>query len=155
MSKEYIARDPRTGKPLNVARSKSKKQYIVTEQGPWMAIPDMDIISLAMGIIDECKIPWRSKDYHLTRKDGIMALTRIKGARANEAHKALLLGLEDDDPVIRVSSLKALPEVATQKSDELFDWLSVLLDDGDLSVRKAASETLSVSAPVFPSGVDA
>ena len=28
MSKEYIARDPRTGKPLNVARSKSKKQYI-------------------------------------------------------------------------------------------------------------------------------
>ena len=96
MSKEYIARDPRTGKPLNVARSKSKKQYIETEQGPWMAIPDMDVIPLAMGIIDECKIPWRSKDYHLTRKDGIMALTRIKGARANEAHKALLLGLEDD-----------------------------------------------------------
>ena len=93
MSREYIARDPRTGKPLTVARSKSKKQYIETEQGPWMAIPDMDIISLAMGIIDECKIPWRSKDYHLTRKDGIMALTRIKGARANEAHKALLLGL--------------------------------------------------------------
>ncbi len=154
MSKEYIARDPRTGKPLNVARSKSKKQYIETEQGPWMAIPDQDIIPLAMGAIDECKIPWRSKDYHLTRKDGIMALTRIKGVRANEAHKALLLGLEDDEPEIRVSSLKALPEVATQKSDELFDWLSVLLDDGDLSVRKAASEALSFSAPVFPSGVD-
>ena len=111
MSKEYIARDPRTGKPLNVSRSKSKKQYIETEQGPWMAIPDLDIIPLAIGEIEECKIPWRSKDYHLTRKDGIMALTRIKGARANEAHKALLLGLEDDEPQIRVASLKALPEL--------------------------------------------
>ena len=52
MSKEYIARDPRTGKPLNVSRSKSKKQYIETEQGPWMAIPDIDIIPLAIGEIE-------------------------------------------------------------------------------------------------------
>ena len=67
---------------------------------------------------------------------------------------SLLKALEDDSPTVKVSGLTALPEVATQKSDELFDWLSVLLDDDDVSVRKAASEALAISAPVFPSGVD-
>ena len=154
MSREYIARDPRTGKPLNVAKSKSKKQYIEAQDGPWMAIKDSDIIPLANGEISGYEVSWRSKKYQLLREEGIIGLTRIKGHGAIEAHKSLLKALEDDSPSVRVSALKALPEVATQKSDELFDWLSVLLDDDDLSVRKAASEALSISAPVFPSGVD-
>ena len=154
MTREYIARDPRTGKPLNVGKSKSKKQYIEAQEGPWLAIKDSDIVPLANGAISQYEVSWRSKKYELTREDGIIGLTRIKGHRAVEAHAALLMALEDDSPSIRVSALKALPEVATQKSDELFDWLSVLLDDDDLSVRKAASEALAISAPVFPSGVD-
>jgi len=154
LSKEYIARDPRTGKPLNVGRSKSKKQYIETEEGPWMAIPDSEILLLAIGDIEPYSIPWRSKSYVLSRKDGIIALTRIKGNGALKAHEALLLALQDDDSEIRVAALKALPEVATQKSDELFDWLSVLLDDKSVAVSKAASDALAIATPVFPSGVD-
>ena len=77
----------------------------------------------------------------LTREDGILGLTRLKGHKAMEAHTSLLKALEDDNPSVRVSALKALPEVATQKSDELFDWLSVLLDDDDLSVRKAVKHS--------------
>tara|TARA_B100001121_G_scaffold100426_1_gene88995 strand:- start:136 stop:1425 length:1290 start_codon:yes stop_codon:yes gene_type:complete len=154
MSREYIARDPRTGKPLNVAKAKSKKQYIEAREGPWLAINDSDIIPLANGEISGYEVSWRSKKHQLRREDGIIGLTRIKGQRAAEAHKSLLRALEDDSPSIRVSALKSLPEVATQKSDELFDWLSVLLDDNDLSVRRAASEALAISAPVFPSGVD-
>ena len=154
MSREYIARDPRTGKPLNVKKSKSKKQYIEAQEGPWLAINETEIIPLANGEIMGYNVSWRSKQYSLTREDGILGLTRIKGHKAIEAHKSLLKALEDDNPSVRASALKALPEVATQKSDELFDWLSVLLDDDDLSVRRAASEALSISAPVFPSGVD-
>ena len=154
MSRDYIARDPRTGKPLNVKKSKSKKQYIEAQEGPWLAINETEIIPLANGEIIGYNVSWRSKQYLLTREDGILGLTRIKGHKAIEAHKSLLKALEDDNPSVRVSALKALPEVATQKSDELFDWLSVLLDDDDLSVRRAASEALSISAPVFPSGVD-
>ena len=154
MTRDYIARDPRTGKPLNVGKSKSKKQYIEAQEGPWLAINEPDIIPLANGNINDYNVSWRSKQYVLTREDGILGLTRLKGHKAMEAHTSLLKALEDDNPSVRVSALKALPEVATQKSDELFDWLSVLLDDDDLSVRKAASEALSISAPVFPSGVD-
>ena len=62
MSREYIARDPRTGKPLNVAKSKSKKQYIEAQDGPWMAIKDSDIIPLANGEISGYEVSWRSKN---------------------------------------------------------------------------------------------
>lgn len=154
LSREYIARDPRTGKPLNVARASKKKQYIETEEGPWLALHKDQIIPLATPNSSNIEVSWRSKKYSLSRKDGVMALTRIKGNGSNQAHATLLLALEDADHEVRVSGLKALPEVATQKSDELFDWLSVLLDDSNLSVRKAASECLSISAPVFPSGID-
>ncbi len=154
LTKEYIARDPRTGRPLKVAKSKRKKQYIESSEGPWLAIQDSDIIPLANGELADYTVSWRSKNYDLQRQDGILGLTRIKGYKSAEAHKSLLKALEDDNPKVRVAALKALPEVATQKSDELFDWLSVLLDDDDLSVRQAASEALAISAPVFPSGVD-
>ena len=145
-----MARDPRTGKPLNVTKSRRKKQYIETREGPWLAIQETDIIPLANGDISDYQISWRSKQYNLQREDGILGLTRLKGPKATAAHKSLLLALEDERPSVRVSALKALPEVATQKSDELFDWLSVLLDDKDVSVRQAASEALATSAPVFP-----
>ena len=154
LTREYVARDPRTGKPLSVGKSRRKKQYIEVREGPWLAIADADIIPLANGELSDYPISWRSKKYSLQRVDGIIGLTRLKGHKAVSAHDSLLKALEDNEPKVRVAALKALPEVATQKSDELFDWLSVLLDDEDLAVRQAASEALSISAPVFPSGVD-
>ena len=42
----------------------------------------------------------------------------------------------DDDPKIRAAGLFALPSVAESKPNELFDHLSVLLDDKDASVRR-------------------
>ena len=53
----------------------------------------------------------------------------------------------------RVAALEVLPEFAVRKSDELFDWLFVLLDDDATSVRRAASEALARAAPTFPSGI--
>ena len=63
MTRDYIARDPRTGKPLNVARSKIKKQYIEAQEGPWLAINEPDIIPLANGNISDYNVSWRSKQY--------------------------------------------------------------------------------------------
>ncbi len=155
MARDYIARDPRTGKPINMGRTKIVNNIIETESGPWMALLMDEILPLSRGEIESKSVDWKGKTPNLTRVDGIMALTRIKGKgqKAAMAHESLLLALEDDLPEIREAALKALPEVATQKSDELFDWLSVLLDDSDVKVRQAASSCLSLSAPVFPSGV--
>lgn len=155
LTREYIARDPRTGKPIQMGSTKNINHVIETESGPWMALPKDDILSLANGETESITVIWKGDNLQLSRLDGIMALTRIKGKgqKASMAHKALILALENESPEIREAGLKALPEVATQKSDELFDWLSVLLDDPNMKVRRAASKCLSLSAPVFPSGV--
>ena len=155
ISREYVARDPRTGKPINMGGRKNINHVIETESGPWMAIHKEDIIPLAKGEKNHVDVSWKGKNLQLGQIDGIIALTRIKGKGKNAslAHSTLLSSLESELPEVREAGLKALPEVATQKSDELFDWLSVLLDDENVKVRQAASNCLSLSAPVFPSGV--
>ena len=123
---------------------KNLNHVVETESGPWMAIDKHDIIPLAMGDISSVNVSWKGDNLVLYKPEGIIALTRIKdkGKNASLAHKTLLLALENEDPEIREAGLKALPEVATQKSDELFDWLSVLLDDPETNVRQAASAFL-------------
>ena len=156
LSREYIARDPRTGLPLNVGNKKKSRKKVLqkTETGPWQGLRKQDIIPLAKGDIKTAKSVWTDKDYQLTQADGVRALQLLKGFASKEAHKVLLVSFENDDPAIRIAALKALPEVAIQKSDEMFDWLSVLLDDDDVNVSMAASKALVISAPVFPSAVE-
>jgi hypothetical protein len=134
---------------------KNINHVVETETGPWVAINKLDIIPLAKGEIESVKVSWKGKNVDLTQVEGIIALTRIKGKGKDSsmAHQTLLMALESDEADFREAALIALPEVATQKSDELFDWLSVLLDDPVAKVRQAASKCLSLSAPVFPSGV--
>ena len=156
LSRDYIARDPRTGLPINVGtKKKSKKKALKkTESGPWQGLRKQDIIPLAKGEIGSAKSVWTDRDYQLTQVDGVRALQLLKGFASKEAHKVLLISLESDNPAIRIAALQALPEVAIQKSDEMFDWLSVLLDDDDVNVSMAASNALVISAPVFPSAVE-
>tara|TARA_B100000282_G_C31711949_1_gene481550 strand:- start:54 stop:1148 length:1095 start_codon:yes stop_codon:yes gene_type:complete len=119
-----------------------------------MAIPPQAVIPLATGELNEYKVGWKEKDHFMGRIDGIKALSNLAGAMAIEGHKILLECLMDDDPKIRAAGLFALPSVAESKPNELFDHLSVLLDDKDASVRRAASECLKIVAPTFPSATD-
>ena len=154
MSREYIARDPRTGRPINVGSNRRQRKKREVREGPWMAIPPQAVIPLATGELEEYKVGWKEKDHYMGRLDGIKALSNLAGAMAIEGHKILLDCLMDDDPKIRAAGLFALPSVAESKPNELFDHLSVLLDDKDASVRRAASECLKIVAPTFPSATD-
>ncbi len=154
MSREYIARDPRTGRPINVGSNRRQRKKREVREGPWMAIPPQAVIPLATGELNEYKVGWKEKDHFMGRIDGIKALSNLAGAMAIEGHKILLECLMDDDPKIRAAGLFALPSVAESKPNELFDHLSVLLDDKDASVRRAASECLKIVAPTFPSATD-
>lgn len=154
MSREYIARDPRTGRPINVGSNRRQSKKREVREGPWMAIPPQAVIPLATGELEEYKVGWKEKDHYMGRLDGIKALSNLAGTMAIEGHKILLDCLMDDDPKIRAAGLFALPSVAESKPNELFDHLSVLLDDKDASVRRAASECLKIVAPTFPSATD-
>ena len=154
MSKDYIARDPRTGLPIATGRQQRKKSTKKQVTGPWQECSRKDILALANGEIPQLQIDWGGRRYTLPREDGIRGLGRLKGVWADRAHACLLKALESDEPSIRIAALEVLPVVAEQRSDELFDWLSVLLDDDEATVRKAASQCLEDSAPTFPSGID-
>lgn len=154
MSRDYIARDPRTGRPINVGQGRRKSKRSDLKEGPWMAIPQQAVIPLATGEIETYRVGWKEKDYHMTRLDGIKALSILSGALAHDGHSILIESLMHDDPEVRIAGLYALPSVAETCPDELFDHLSVLLDDKDKSVRLAASSCLKSVAPIFPSATE-
>ena len=154
MSREYIARDPRTGRPINTGGGRRKARRSDLKEGPWMAIPQQAVIPLATGEIETYRVGWKEKDYHMGRLDGIKALSNLSGVLAHNGHSILIDSLMDDDPNVRIAGLFALPSVAETCPDELFDHLSVLLDDKDASVRRAASNCLKQVAPVFPSATE-
>jgi hypothetical protein len=123
------------------------------ETGPWVALSDEEVFSLLNNEISTAAVRWKDQTINLDRTYALRALGRFHGVRVHQAHSLLLAGLESDEASERVASLEVLPEVAVLKSDELFDWLSVLLDDQDVNVRKAASRCLTLTSPIFPSGV--
>lgn len=153
LSREYIARDPRTGLPIAVAKQRKSVKKAKVETGPWVALSDDDVFSLLEGKTDSVSVRWMDKTISLGITYAIRALGRFHGARVHQAHRFLLASLESDAPKTRIAGLEVLPEVAILKSDELFDWLSVMLDDQDANVRKAASRCLTLTSPIFPSGV--
>ena len=153
MSREYIARDPRTGLPIHVAKPRKSSRKIEKKTGPWVSLSDHDVFSLLNKESESAVIRWDSRSVTLHRVDALRALGRFHGSRIHQAHSLLLKYLESELAEERVAALDVLPEVAVLKSDELFDWLSVLLDDEDVHVRKAASRCLTTTSPIFPSGV--
>ena len=154
MSREYIARDPRTGRPINVGGGRGRKKKVTADQGPHVALPPQVVIPLATGEIENYRVSWKEKDHYLVRNDGIKALANLSGKLAYDGHQILIESLMDSDPEVRIAALSALPSVAETCPDELFDYLSVLLDDKKANVRAAASQCLKRVAPIFPSATE-
>ena len=153
MSKKYIARDPRTGKPIQVSQSTKVDASYEPLQGPWCALHPDDIMSLAEGTLDQREVRWKNDTLTMTRPHGVRGLSHVPQHMIRPAHALLLQAFEAEEANVRIAALEVLPEFAVRRSDELFDWLSVLLDDEHAGVRKAASAALARAAPTFPSGV--
>ena len=151
--REYIARDPKTGKPLRTGRKRSHGLELAYKpgEGPWDALPLDRILPLATGDADIESVIWRDKERLLRRTDAVRALPRIRGKDQQLAHRALESALGDLNPRLRIAGLESLPYCALQHSDSLFEHLHELLEDIDLDVQKAAQKCLIIVAPVFPS----
>jgi len=156
MNRDYIARDPRTGKPLLTRRKKAVSVNLAFSagEGAWDAIPIDSVIPLAIGDVKAIEVIWKDKPKLLSRPDGVRALPRIRGNRSEAAYAALDSALIDIDPRLRTAGLNSLPFCALQQTEKLFDHLHELLDDIDGGVRNAAAKCLVVVAPVFPSATE-
>lgn len=151
---EYIARDPRTGKPIEVASVVQRAQVEEGHRGAWSRLTPAQVLDLATGRTEVLNLMLDGRRRSFSRIDGVEGLVLAKGVHANAAYDALIEACMDDDADIRRAALMAMPEVAQQRSDELFDHLSVLIDDPVDSVRAAACDALRRMTPVFPSGVE-
>tara|TARA_Y100000741_G_scaffold119890_1_gene90023 strand:- start:157 stop:1356 length:1200 start_codon:yes stop_codon:yes gene_type:complete len=120
----------------------------------WERIPRRDIVPLASGQVKMVEIP-RSEGGGLARRiDGILALNRVLPAMITDAHRALCEALDDDEGVIRIAGLIAMPSFAIKKHDDLFIYLSDRLLEENEQVRKVARDCLRKVAPIFPSGCE-
>ena len=151
---DYIARDPRTGKPIEVATVVQRARVEEGRRGAWSRLTPAQVLDLATGRTDVLNLMLDGERRSFTRLDGVEGLVLAKGVHANAAYDALIEACMDDDAKIRRAALMAMPEVAQQRSDEVFDHLSVLIDDPEDSVRAAACDALRRMTPVFPSGVE-
>ena len=156
MANEYIPRDPRTGRPLVTGRRRRRDVDAAYRPGPgvWDAISLPDVLPLATGELQACEVEWGGQPYLVSRPDAVRALPRISRKREVETHQALVAALSDMKPEVRVAGLFALPYCALNQVENLFEHLHELLEDVDSSVRKAASNCLTIVAPVFPSATE-
>tara|TARA_B100000902_G_scaffold55233_1_gene61885 strand:- start:10188 stop:11471 length:1284 start_codon:yes stop_codon:yes gene_type:complete len=156
MSREYVARDPRTGR--RIGQKRSKKQIDIRSMLPppgiWQRIPFHQIVILASGKVELIEIPRAEGGGLAKRTDGIRALNRVLGHDIEDAHKALCDALDDDDEVVRIAALEALPSFAIKKHKDLFLYLSDRLLEENNEVRRTARNALQKSAPIFPSGCE-
>ena len=156
MARDYIARDPKTGRPINQRRATKQVDIRSTlpPPGVWVRIPRRDIVPLASGQVKMVEIP-RSEGGGLARRvDGILALNRVLPVMITDAHRALCEALDDDEGVIRIAGLIAMPSFAIKKHDDLFIYLSDRLLEENEQVRKVARDCLRKVAPIFPSGCE-
>ena len=60
--REYIARNPKTGKPLRTGRKRRKGLDLAYRpgEGPWDLIPLDRILPLARGEIEVHPVPWKN-----------------------------------------------------------------------------------------------
>ena len=72
----------------------------------------------------------------------------------SQAHRALCEAVDDDEGVIRIAGLIAMPSFAIKKHDDLFIYLSDRLLEENEQVRKVARDCLRKVAPIFPSGCE-
>ena len=156
MSREYIARDPRTGRPLTKGRSRDETdiRLLLPPEGAWRVVPESEIISLADGTKGTLELPRTSGGGFARRKDGILALHRVAESQTESAHSVLLECLDDDDPKIRIIGLSSLPSFSLKKHEGLLQCLSDRLLDDDSGVREEAMIALKKMAPIFPSGCE-
>ena len=156
MSRGYVARDPRTGKPIRRQRLDSDVDIrgLLPDAGPWQRIPAHEILPLARGETGSLEISRSDGGGFASRRDGIKALHRVLGSQIDSAHKALLDALDDDTIDIRIAALEILPVFALKKHESLLQCLSDRLLEDEERVRDAARDCLLKVAPVFPSGCE-
>ena len=142
MGREFIARDPRTGLPISRGTKKQKAMTPQIEEGPFIAIPNHEIIPLAMGedvttaatvasITDNCTYFGAPEDANTTNKLKTLfnydcVYTRADTAENGDTSLLATAVINDNDKAIKGNQIQ----------------MRINLDTG--SVEKVRAETSKI-----------
>ena len=156
MSRDYIARDPRTGKRISLGKKRSSmiKAAFRAPQGPWNSLLPDQIRDLLEKRVSSIEVRWMDKRVLLDRLDAIRAITALPRTEDDFIHKTIIDGLCSRSTQERLASLDVFLVGSLRDSDEMMEMLDVMVDDPEPSVQKKAREVLVTSAPIFPSALE-
>ena len=82
MAREYVARDPRTGKRIGSSKKRRGRNVsgiasLAPAAGPWQGLPTREIVPLALGMSKKVQIMKDGLKMTLGRVDAIKALHKV------------------------------------------------------------------------------
>ena len=156
MSRDYVARDPRTGERINLGRKRQSmiKAAFRAPQGPWNSLLPNQIRDLLERKVSTIEVRWMDKRVLLDRLDAIRAITALPRTEDEYIHSTIINGLCSRSIEERIASLDVFLVGALRDSDEMMEMLDVMIDDPDQTVRKKARQVLITCAPIFPSALE-
>jgi len=156
MSRDYIARDPRTGKRISLGKKRSSmiKAAFRAPQGPWNSLLPEQIRDLLEKRVSSIEVRWLDKRVLLDRLDAIRAITALPRTEDEFIHKTIIEGLCSRSTQERLASLDVFLVGSLRDADEMMEMLDVMIDDPEPSVQKKAREVLVTCAPIFPSALE-
>ncbi len=156
MSRDYVARDPRTGEKISLGKKRQSmiKAAFRAPQGPWNSLLPDQIRDLLEKRVSTIEVRWMDKRVLLDRLDAIRAITALPRTEDEYIHSTIINGLCSRSTQERIASLDVFLVGALRDSDEMMEMLDVMIDDPDKTVRKKAREVLITCAPIFPSALE-
>ncbi|MBA45298.1 MAG: hypothetical protein CMB31_01760 [Euryarchaeota archaeon] len=156
MSKDYVARDPRTGERIRLGKKRQTmiKAAFRAPQGPWNSLLPNQIRDLLEKKVSTIEVRWMDKRVLLDRLDAIRAITALPRTEDEYIHSTIINGLCSRSSQERLASLDVFLVGALRDSDEMMEMLDVMIDDPDRTVRKKARQVLIQCAPIFPSALE-
>ncbi len=155
MTRDYVARDPRTGKRISTGKKAKhiQKAAFSAPNGPWKSLLPEQIRDLLERRESSVEVRYMDERHLLNRFDAIRGMPGLPRKDDQYVHRIILEGLCSRSAEERIACLDVFLVISLRETDEMMEMLDVMVDDPDPRVRNHARKILIDTAPIFPSAL--
>ncbi len=155
MTRDYVARDPRTGKRISTGKRAKhvQKAAFSAPEGPWKSLLPEQIRDLLDRKVSSVEVSHMDERHLLDRFDAIRGMPSLPRKDDEYVHRMVLDGLCSRSAEERIACLDVFLVISLRETDEMMEMLDVMVDDPEPRVRTHARKVLIDTAPIFPSAL--
>ena len=155
MTRDYVARDPRTGKRISTGKRAKhvQKAAFSAPEGPWKSLLPEQIRDLLDRKVSSVEVRHMDERHLLDRFDAIRGMPSLPRKDDEYVHRMVLDGLCSRSAEERIACLDVFLVISLRETDEMMEMLDVMVDDPEPRVRNHARKVLIETAPIFPSAL--